>query len=110
MTEDYSFDDAFKSQLDAEALLLMHMNRIAVYRDTDPKRYCSSVETMILICPRSIRDRAIEKIKELGLIRGNYITITEEKITTYDDLFIFIAEQLEKQRMIWRKRQVRTFA
>jgi len=108
MTEEY-YDDAFRSQLDAEALLLMHMNRIAINRDTDIKRYCSSVETLILICPRFVRDRGMEYMNEHNIQRGRYGSITDERLVVYDDLLIFINEQLEKQRMIWRKRQIRTF-
>ena len=109
MTDEIFYDDAFKTQLDAEALLLMHMNRIAIFRDTDDKQYCSSIETFILLCPRYVRDKALDHIKELNLTRGDYNNITIEKKLTYDNLFIFVNEQLEKQRMIWRKRQIRTY-
>jgi hypothetical protein len=110
MTEDFfSSDDAFKSQLDAEALILMHMNRSAIYRDTDPKKYCSSVETLILICPRNIRDKALEKMDELHLVRGRYEAVTDTRLVVYDDLLVFIHEQLEKHKMIWKKRSIRTF-
>ena len=109
MTEEYYSDDAFKSQLDAEGLLLMHMNRIAMYRDTDYKRYCSSVETFIILCPRHIRDRAMSHILEIGLQRGNYTNITEEKKVQYDDLLIFICEHLEKQKMIWKRKTTKTY-
>ena len=110
MTDEIFYDDAFKSQLDAEGLLLMHMNRIAINRDTDIKRYCSSVETLILVCPRAVRDRGFEYMAEHGIQRGRYGSITDERLVVYDDLLVFINEQLEKQRMIWRKRQIRTFA
>lgn len=111
MTSDEVFyDDAFKSQLDAEGLLLMHMNRIAINRDTNIKQYCSSVETLILICPRYVRDHGLQYLKDHGILRGHYGSITEEKAVIYDDLLIYINELLEKQRMIWRKRQIRTFS
>ena len=110
MTDEIFYDDAFKTQLDAEGLLLMHMNRIAINRDTDIKRYCSSVETLLLVCPRSVRDRGFEYMREHDITRGRYGSITDEKLLMYDDLLVFVNEQLEKQRMIWRKRQVRTFA
>lgn len=109
MPDEFFIEDAYKGQLDAEGLLLMHMNRIAIYRDTDIKRYCSSIETFILICPRNVRERAIEYLKSLGLIRGHYGAVTEETLIRYDDLLIFVNEQLEKQRMIWKKRSVKTF-
>ena len=109
MADEFFIEDAFKSQLDAEGLLLMHMNRIAIFRDTDMKRYCSSVETLILLCPRNIRERAVECMKQLGLNRGIYSSITDDKRVLYDDLLIYINEQLEKQRMIWKKRAIKTF-
>ena len=104
MADEYFVDDSFRSQLDAESLLLMHMNRIAMFRDTDMKRYCSSVETLILLCPRRIRDRGITHMKELGLQRGIYSSITDDKRVVYDDLLIYINEELEKQKMIWKKK------
>ena len=110
MSDEIFFDEAFKSQLDAEALLLMHMNRIAMFRDNNDKQYCSSIETFILLCPRYVRDKAMEHIKDLGIKRGDYSNVTMEKKLIYDDLFVFVNELLEKQRMIWRKRQIRTFA
>jgi hypothetical protein len=109
MADEYFVDDTFRSQLDAESLLLMHMNRIAIYRDTDMKRYCSSVETLILLCPRHIRDRGLAHMTELKLIRGMYSSITDDKRVIYDNLLIFVNEQLEKQRMIWKKKTTRTF-
>jgi hypothetical protein len=110
MSEENFSDDAFKSQLDIESLLLMHMNRIAINRDTNLKQYCSSVETLILLCPRFIREKAMQQVVDMGLHRGDYSNITDEKRVQYDDLFMYISELLEKQRMIWRKRSVRTFA
>ena len=109
MSDDYLYDDAFKSQLDAEALLLMQMNRIAMFRDSDLKRYCSSVETFILMCPRTIRDKALSRLHELGLIRGQYKNITEEKLIVYDDLYMYVEELLEKNRMIWKKKNIKTY-
>jgi len=109
MTEDYIVEDAYKGQLDAEGLLLMHMNRIAVYRDTDIRRYCSSIETLSIMCPRNIREKAILKINELGLQRGRYGSITEDKLVIYDDLLIYVNELLEKHHMIWKTKTVKIF-
>ena len=109
MTDEYVVDESLKSQLDAEALLLMQINRMAVYRDTEPKKYCSSIETLILICPRYIRDKSMGKIQELGLRRGHYEAVNEERLVLYDDLLVFLMETLERQKMVWKKRSVRTF-
>ena len=62
MSEDYFVEEGYKGQLDAEGLLLMQMNRISMYRDSDIKRYCSSIETLIIICPRKVREKAMIKI------------------------------------------------
>ena len=109
MTDEYFVEEGYRSKLDAEGLLLMHMNRIAMYRDTDMKRYCSSVETLILLCPRNIRERGLIYMNTIGLQRGMYSSITDDKRVIYDDLLIYINEQLEKQRMIWKKRSIKTF-
>jgi hypothetical protein len=109
MTEEYYSEDSFKNQLDVEGLLLMHMNRIAMYRDTDIKRYCSGVETLILLCPRNIREKVFQFMDEQKMIRGKYDAVTEERLVIYDDLHIFINEQLEKNHMIWKTRSVKTY-
>lgn len=109
MSEEYFVDDTYKNQLDAEGLLLMHMNRIAIYRDTDMRRYCSSVETLILMCPRNIRERGLNKLNELSLLRGRYSSITDDRMVVYDDLLVYVNEQLEKQRMIWKRKTTKTY-
>jgi len=109
MTDELFFDDTYKNQLDAESLLLMHMNRIAIYRDTDRSRYCSGIETLILLCPRNIRDNSLTYMKEHGMNRRHPGSIPDEILIQYDDLLIYINEQLEKNKMIWKKRSVRTY-
>lgn len=110
MSEEFYEEMDYRSKLDAEGLLLMHMNRIAINRDTDIKRYCSSVETFMLICPRHVRDKILSKMRDMGLQRGRYGSITDEKLVMYDDLLIFINEQLEKQKMIWRTKDIKTYS
>jgi hypothetical protein len=107
--EYYPEEDVFKKQLDSEGLLAMQLNRVAIYRDKNIRQYCSSIETLMLICPRKIRNKTIEHLKELQLIRGKYGSITEEKLVIYDDLLVFINELLEKHKMIWKKREIKTF-
>ncbi len=110
MTDEYYAEEGYRGQLDAEGLLLMQMNRIAMYRDSDIKRYCSSIETLIIISPRKVREKALIKIKELGLMRGNYSTVTMEKQILYDDLWIYVNELLEtKEKMIWKKKITKTY-
>ena len=110
MSEDYLIEDAYRSKLDAEGLLLMHMNRIGMYRDTDHKRYCSSIETLIIMCPRNIRNKSFGYLSELGLRRGSYHQISEDLLVKYDDMLIFVNEQLEKNHMIWKTRETKVFS
>lgn len=98
-----------KSQLDAESLLLTHLNRVGVFRDIDIRRYCSSVETLILMCPRKIRDKALSHMDDEKMLRVEYENVTKDKMKKFDDLLIYVNEQLEKDRMIWKKRNVKTY-
>ncbi len=107
--EYYGEEDSYKKQLDSESLLAMQLNRCAMYRDKNIKQYCSSVETLSLLCPRKIRNKILEQFKILKLIRGRYGVIDEDKLVTYDNLLIFINELLEKDKMIWKKREIKTF-
>lgn len=110
MTEEYNlFEETPRSHLDSEGLLCLQLNRMAMYRDTDTRKYCSSVETFILQCPRKIRDKGLSKLTEKGLQRGKYSTITEDKLVMYDDLYVFVSELLEKAQMIWRIKTTRTY-
>lgn len=110
MTDEYYTEEGYRGQLDAEGLLIMQMNRISMYRDSDIKRYCSSIETLIIISPKKVREKALTKIRELGLQRGRYQTITEERLVLYDDLWIYVNELLEtKEKMIWKKKTTKTY-
>lgn len=106
---DYEIESFEYKKLDVESLLLTHMNRIAIYRDKDKAQYCSSIETHILMCPKKIRTLGIQKLKELNLKRGDYSSITHDKFVLYDDLYIYINELLEKNKMIWKSKQIKTF-
>lgn len=107
--EDFFADESFKNQLDAEGLLGMHMNRVAIFRDSDIRRYCSSIETLIILCPRVIKSKAFNKMEELGLQRGIYSSVNDARLVLYDDLLIHITELLENDHMIWKKKTVKTY-
>jgi len=111
MSNDFYSDVSFEytNKLDVEGLLLTHMNRIAIYRDKDMTRYCSSVETHILNCPKKIRKLGFKKMDDLGLQRCDYSSITREKFILYDDLYVYVNELLEKNQMIWKSKQIKTF-
>jgi hypothetical protein len=109
MSEDYISEESFKGQLDAESLLIMHMNRLSIYRDSDIKRYCSGIETLMIMCPRNIREKAFTRLTELKLQRAHYSNVTPEMLITYDDLVIYINELLEKAHMIWKTKTIKIF-
>lgn len=110
MSDEFYTEEGYRGQLDAEGLLLMQMNRIAMYRDSDIKRYCSGIETIIIISPRKVREKAFTKLSELGLRRGDYNTVTMDKLILYDDLWIYVNELLEtKEKMIWKKKTTKTY-
>lgn len=98
-----------KQGLNIEGLLLMEMNRMSVYRENSKQHFCSSIEGLIEDCPKKIRTKGFQKLKELGLTRCNYSAITEEKMILYADLKIYVLELLEKNRYIYKERKVRTF-
>ena len=111
MSDEYYMDETFQQekQLNEIMLILREMDRANINRDTDVKRYCKSVETIILNLPRSIKYKAYNKLTELGLTRGQYGTITDEKLVIYDDLNNYIRDQLEKQKQMWVKKETKTF-
>lgn len=97
----YSRSD-YRGMLNYEGILGSHVNDIMKYRDNDLKRYCSSIETFIIWCPEKIRNSAFEKMKELGIKRGDYEHVTPYKATVYDDLVIYINGLLEESNIIFR--------
>jgi hypothetical protein len=109
MTDDYtdeprrSYSRAeYRGMLNYEAILGGHIQKIMQYRDTNPKQYCSSIETLIIHCPRQIRDKAFVMLQSLGLTRGHYLSINESRLLIYDDLLIYINELLENANLIFR--------
>lgn len=94
--------DYYRGKINYEGILGEHINHIALYRDTNTKAYCSSIETFILMCPADIRSKCFTKLKELKLQRGEYAGIKEDKLIVYDDLWIYTNELLEKSDLIFK--------
>ena len=92
----------YRGMLNYEAILGGHIQRLMQYRDTDPKKYCSSIETLIIHCPKQIRDKAFIMMSELHILRGRYSSLNEDRLLIYDDLLIYINEQLEQSNLIFR--------
>ena len=98
MTNDLQIKrDRYKGVVNYEAILGAHINRIAIYRDTDPKKYASSVETYILMCPDNIRQDCIKQISRLGLKKARYDTMNADKMVLYDNLWSYVNEKLERK-------------
>ena len=107
MTEDFdrplslSRSD-YRGMLNYEGVLSGHIQKIMQYRDTSPKQYCSSIETLTIFCPKKIREPAYKKLLNMGLQRGDYEGATKEKLLLYDDLLIYVNELLEKNNLIFK--------
>jgi hypothetical protein len=94
--------DYYKGVINYEQILGTHITKMSQYRDSNLKQYCSSVETFILMCPKNIRTKSLEKLKELGLKRGVYHSITDDKLSLYDELWCYANEQLERENLIFK--------
>jgi len=95
--------DYYRGVINYEGILSTHINRIASFRDQSPKKYISSIETFILMCPITIRNKGLKRLSELGLIRGRYNEKTgEDHMIMYDDLWIYVNELLEKDNLIFK--------
>ena len=108
MTEEYETTPTsytrsdYRGMLNYESILSTHIQRLMQYRDSNPKTYASSIETLIIHCPQKIRGNALKKLKQLGLTRGYYTCLTDDRMVIYDDLLIYINEQLEKHNLIFK--------
>lgn len=91
----------YKGIINYEQILGSHITKMSIFRDTNLKQYCSSVETFILMTPKGIRAKCFLKLKEMGLIRGDYST-PNLKVLKYDDLWAFTNELLEKENLIFK--------
>ena len=92
----------YRGMLNYEGILSGHIQRLMQYRDTSPKIYCSSIETLMIHCPQNIRVKAFKKMESMGIQRGHYTSINEDKLLMYDDLLIFINDLLEKANLIFK--------
>jgi hypothetical protein len=95
----------YRGMLNYEGIIGGHIQKVMQYRDTSLKQYCSSIETLIIHCPRQIRTKAYQRLHDLGLQRGRYMGINEDKLLVYDDLLIYVNELLEDANLIFRTGQ-----
>ena len=94
--------DYFKGIIEYEGVLGTHLTHVAQYRDLNPRQYASSIETLILMCPKGLRNKGLEKLTELGLKRCDYDGMAMDKMLLYDKLWVFMNELLEDSNLIFK--------
>ena len=100
--EGLSKREYYKGIIEIEGILGTHITHVAQYRDTNPRQYASSVETLILNSPSWIRNKGLKKLTELGLKRCDYDGMAMDKMLLYDKLWVFINVSLEESNLIFK--------
>jgi len=82
-----------------DGILLPKIREISLWRDTDIKLYESGVKTLSLLLPKDLRQEAMAKYD------GDTIKVdlTNDGKKDFDDLFVFILEQLEDNNILFPK-------
>ena len=109
MGKGYTKASDYRSEIDYENILAGHIANIARYRDTNPRMYASSIETLILLCPAEIREEAQKRMQELHIGRGEYTNLTTQTRGLYDRLWQDISAQLEERNLIFKTRYIKTY-
>jgi len=80
-------------------ILLPKIREISLWRDTDVKLYESGVKTLSLLLPSDLREEA------MLMYDGDTVKVdlTEDGKKDFDDLFIFILQQLENNNIMFPK-------
>jgi len=88
-------------KINYESILGGQITRAMVARDTNPSQYATSIETYLLFCPKSTRDKGFEYMKEVGLERRiEKDSLNRDALIKIDDLTIYINTSLEKDENI----------
>lgn len=112
MDTEYEIEAGYNKIMNIDSLLLQEMNRMSIYRVTDRKQFCNSVEGFMEDCENFIRERAFDKMMELGLNRCDYDTmegIDDEKFKLYCTLKVYTYQLLEKRGKIFRSKNIKTY-
>lgn len=88
----------FRGLVDYESLLAAQVNRIADTRAKDTKRFEDNVDTLCVMLPTGLREKAREYKKEKGVV----IDLTERGKQRYDLFWIYINELLEQSNLIFK--------
>jgi len=112
MTDDAKFEkeERYRGRIEYEGILGQHIFKISQYRDKNPKQYASSIETLVLMCPKEIRLMGLEKMEELGINRCDYKSINDGKMRMYDELWIYLNELLEDNNLIYKSSYIKTYS
>lgn len=106
---EYKKSSDYKSAIDYENILAGHIANIAMYREKNPRMYASSIETLILMCPMEIREKAQKRMQKLNIGSGGYTNLTKRNLRLYDQLWQFVSELLEQQNLIFKTRYIKTY-
>jgi len=111
MTEppNYIKESRYQEGLSYEAVLTNFIGHIAQWRVKDARMYASSIETLILMCPYEMYTKGMTKLTDLGLQRCDYLSVNNEKMRLYDDLWRFMSKQLEDSNLIFKASYIKTY-
>jgi len=88
-------------KLNYEGILGGQITRSMIARDTTPAQYATSIETYLIFCPKSTRDKGFEYMNEIGLERRiEKDDLNRDALIKIDDLAIHINTLLEKDENI----------
>lgn len=88
-------------KINYENILGGQITRVMMARDTAPAQYATSIETYLMFCPKSTRDKGFEYMKEIKLDRRiEKDHLNRDALLKIDDLAIKINTLLEKDENI----------
>ncbi len=109
MTESFKRTKRFQEGLSYEQVMTSFLGDIAKWRVYDPRQYAAGVETLILMCPKELTEKGQTRLTEMGLKRCDYQHMSSERMRLYDDLWLFMKEQLEQDNLIYRTSYIKTY-
>ena len=104
--EGYTIRDKYQKPVDYEQLLFNQMNRIAMARSqSNLENFQSSVNTLVIMLPKELRDKAQAYIKKNKIGYG----LSAKQKQLYDSLWEYINEILEGSNLIFRTSYIKTY-
>ena len=105
--DDFEIRSKFQQKIDYESVLLQQMGRIAQFRSSDSlKSYEISIETLLLMLPKSLREQAQEYREKEGISRS----ISNAGKHKYDLLWEYINELLEENNLIYHTKYIKSYS